>query len=195
MTRTAITYPRIPINGAYIPGSRAIEASAGDTAITTQNWIESRNYKWVGLQTATAWAAEFDTAVTRTGTRTLKLSNTDATGRCSAALCASSSLANVKGFAVEVLPSTQYVFSCYVKTNNVAANGAFVTLREYNPTPTAGADTVTNKLAGTVDWTLCTATFTTAADTIWLDIILRLNVAGNISDGWYDVNSMTLVSS
>lgn len=50
----------------------------------------------------------------------------------------------------------------------------------------------TNKLTGTNDWTLLTATFTTGATAKFLRFAMFNDVAGNVCDARFDVNSMTL---
>lgn len=56
-----------------------IDSATGDIARTTSGFIEDAKYGWYVTRVTTAVSAEFDTAVTRTGTKTLKLSTTDAT--------------------------------------------------------------------------------------------------------------------
>jgi hypothetical protein len=78
-----------------------------------------------------AVSAEFDSAVTMTGRLTLKLSTTNETGRGSVrtvSTAGTSLSATEQGVAFRLKPSTTYLFKCYVKTNNVAANSAFLNL-------------------------------------------------------------------
>jgi len=178
---------------------RVIDSATGDIARTTSGWIEDEKYGVYAFQVATAWSAEFDTDVTRTGTKTLKLSNTDATGRVVAVIGADTNagstwaISSMFKYGIKIKPSTTYIFNCYVKTNNVATNGAYVGMRGYT---SAGNVTVnvaaSNRLTGTQDWTLCTITFNAGSTTEYVYLQFQNVVAGNISDAWFDINSMTL---
>ena len=50
-------------------------------------------------------------------------------------------------------------------------------------------------ISGTVDWTLQTYTFTSDNDAAFLEIYFNTYPAGNVSDFWLDVNSMTLIET
>ncbi len=189
--RTVLTYPRTPGGGVYIPGAKSIEGATGDTARTTDGWIENEKYGWYAKETATAWSAEFDTAVTRTGTKTLKLSCTDTAGRVDADPAPSIALANLKKYCPVIKPSTSYTFSVYAKGTNVKNQQ----LRYIDCNVAGGLLTnsaVGNAYSGTFDWTLITFTVTSAATAFYAFISLRNALAGNISDIWFDVNSLTL---
>lgn len=192
-TRTTPTYPRMGMGEVYIPGAKSIEGATGDTARTTSGWIENEKFAWYAYQTSTAWSAEFDTAVTRTGAKTLKLSNTDTLGRVSAYNWDIAGL--FSKYLAKIKPSTEYTLNCWVKTTNVASLSAHLDCYEYNAAGVQGASNLTNRLSGTNDWTLCTKTFTTAATAAFLLIGLNITVAGNVSDAWFDVNSMTLIET
>ncbi len=196
--RTTLTYPRTSLGGVYIPGAKSIEGATGDTARTTSGYIEgtatvdTKNLHWYAFQQATAYSHEFDTSVTRTGTKTLKISTTDTTGRT---LGTSNRLdpPNMGEF-MPIKANTSYTFNCYVKTNNVAANSVYCRVITAN---VAGylTQNLTNKLSGTNDWTLLTKTFTSDATATHVGISCFNFVAGNISDAWFDVSGMTLVES
>lgn len=164
----------------------AIDSSTGDTPITASGWIESEAYGWYMTRVATNVSAEFDTAVTRTGTKTLKLSTTDATGRLVASQRWTDLLASIP-----VKSSTKYKLSCFVKTTTAAAASACLKLEEYDSSWTLWTTSTSNTLTGTNDWTLCSVTFTTASTAVKCIPYCSLNVAGNVSDAWFDVNSMT----
>lgn len=193
--RTVPTYPRNPVGGVYIPGAKSIEASTGDIAITANGWVESEKYKWYGVQTSTAWSIEFDTAVTRTGAKTLKISATDITGRAGGYQGPTVTLADLKKYNVRIKPNTAYVLSCWCKTTNAAANSARISVNQYDSAGVIGTASQTNMLTGTNDWTLLTYSFTSDADAEFILIYPRLAAAGNISDAWFDVNSMTLTET
>ncbi len=195
--RTVPTYPRTPLGGVYIPGAKSIEASTGDTATTSDNtWIENEKFGWVTGQTATAWSAEFDTAVTRTGLKTLKMSTTNTTGSISIYNDLYTQPTGTRyTHLTKIKPSTAYVFSCWVKTTNVPVNGCYIQLVEKNLALGNAATNNTNQLSGTNDWTLLTVSFTSAATSAFAALRLRMTIAGNVCDMWFDVNSMTLIET
>ncbi len=197
MSRTNLTYPRTPLGGVYIPGAKRIEGATGDTARTTSGWIENEKYHYYAISIATAVSAEFDTAVTRTGTKTLKLSATDTTGavytlNLGGTAGASVAVALLQPHAIVIKPSTSYVFTVYAKTLNAVANSPYAQLVQFNSAGTRGTITPTNKLSGTNDWTLLTASFTSDATATYMVILLGFYVAGAVMDTWFDVNSLTL---
>lgn len=192
VTRTVPTYPRNPMGAVYIPGAKSIEGATGDVARTTNGWIEDAKYGWRLDVVATAVSAEFDTAVTRTGVKTLKVSTTDATGRAGI----QSWTTGYEYLNPPIKPSTAYVFSCWVKTNNVATNSVYLrTSIATSDRTTETQNAVSSALSGTNDWTLLTISVTTDADAAFWRIQLYNVVAGNISDAWFDVNSMTLIET
>jgi len=174
---------------------RVIDSATGDVARTTSGWIEDEKYKFYAAQSAANWSAEFDSAETRTGRLTLKLSATDVTGKLITRRVPTggvASFAMVSKYCGAVVPNTSYVFKCYAKTNNVATNAVYAKLDIYDAAGSTTTPQSTNKITGTNDWTLITKTFTTGATDAFIDIQLQNSVAGNISDAWFDVNSMTL---
>ncbi len=190
--RTARTYPRNPGGGIYIKGAKSIEASTGDTARTTSGWIEGQKYGWYAQNVATAWSAEFDTAVARTGLKTVKLSTTDITGKTYAMNNPNDySAAGMYKHCVHIKPSTAYVFSCWIKTTNVTINNDVLWIEQYDSAAGLGSSAGAY-MTGTNDWTLKTVSFTSDADACYLMIYLQASRAGNVSDVWFDVNSMTL---
>ena len=175
-----------------------IDSATGDIAYTTSQWIEGEKF-WIFWVRTTAWVSfEFDTAVTRTWLKTLKLSNTDATGAVYATMgLAWWTTATLWAWvqykhAFPVKASTKYKATCWVKTNNAAAVSAFIQMTQYNSAWTRWTVTNSNALTGTNDWTLCSINVTTWATTTHVVFVLANQVAWNISDAWFDVNSMTL---
>lgn len=191
--RTALVYPRNPMGAVYIPGAKSIEGATGDSAITTSGWIENAKYYWYMQIFAAAISAEFDTAVTRTGTKTVKISATNATGRLKLYNSEGTALSALKFSAPIIKPSTEYTFSCYVKTTTVFGSVLFA-LTQFDAAAAGGTTTNTNSVTGTNDWTLLTATFTSDADAKYLFMNMAMN-AGSTWDMWVDVNSMTLVET
>jgi len=176
---------------------RNIDGAVGDVAITTNGAIEDEKFGFGIVRAATAVSAEFDSAVTRTGRLTLKLSTTDATGNLLAATMLTTG-ANLAGsslkYGVSIKPSTTYRLSCWVKTNNTAANSTYLAIHEHNSVGArlATGSFTTSRLEGTNDWTLLTKTATTNASSAFANIVLLNQGTGNVSDAWFDVNSMTL---
>jgi hypothetical protein len=183
----------ISVKGGVI---RNIDQATGDIARTTNGWIEDEKYGWFATQYAAAWSAEFDSAEARTGRLTVKLSTTDTTGRVRASHSLNSGASNTTAarskYEIPLKPSTPYKLSCFVKTNNVAANSVFVTIFLQNVSYVYTQAATTNKLSGNNDWTEVTASFTTGSTIVTGRIELFNDVAGNISDAWFDINSMTL---
>ena len=83
-------------------------------------------------ESANACSAEFDSAVTRTGRLTLKLSTLDATGRGNVRTQTSTSIADLNKYSIRVKGSTKYKLSVWAKTNNVATNSVYFTSSEFD---------------------------------------------------------------
>jgi hypothetical protein len=85
--------------------------------------VEGIKHKWYIGGSTNSYSAEFDSAVTRTGRLTLKLSTTDATGKV-LAQTASDRAATYVGPQNELIPlkaSTKYRLSVYCKTSTATA--------------------------------------------------------------------------
>lgn len=173
-----------------------IDKAAGDTAKTSSGFIEDEKYGVYAFQSAAGWSAEFDSNVKRTGKHTLKISTTSTAGRVEVIFGYNSTPANpglierLYKYAIPVKNSTKYKLSLYIKTNN--AVGDYFQISQYGITGTRLAQTNTNYSSGTTDWTLYTSTITTNASAAFFVISIRNNTAGNVSDVWADLNSMTL---
>lgn len=169
-----------------------IDSATGDIAQTASGWIESDRFWFYNVEFAGSTSWEFDTAVTRTGNKTLKLSTLDATGRARAYI-----MPVIYGtpttFTDRIIPckvNTKYIFSCWVKTTNVVTVNIAVDRYASGVYSTSFA---TPSLTWTNDWTrLVYWPFTTSGVQNWLGISFFNNTAWNISDAWFDVNSMTL---
>jgi hypothetical protein len=174
---------------------RNIDGAVGDVAQTGTGWIEDEKYGFGLVRTATAVSAEFDSAVTRTGRLTLKLSTTDATGNLLVATMGTTGAslgATASKYGIPLKPSTTYRLSCYVKTS--AVGSVTLGIHEHNSTGTrlATGSFTTSALTGTNDWVLLTKTGITNASTAFANLILNNPGTGGASDAWFDVNSMTL---
>jgi len=166
-----------------------IDTFTGDSPRTTSGYFAGTNNKYYVIVEASSVSAEFDTAEKRTGNKTLMFSNTDITGKGSV-FTGGNSLHSIR-----VKSNNYYSFSLYAKTNNVALNSVFLTIIEYS---TIGGSSIlsssSNKISGTNDWTLLSKTLITSSKTNYLYLYFKNNVAGNISDAWFDINSMTITS-
>ena len=162
---------------------------------TVGRWIDGTaagsqaksGFGWGTVTITSSSAVGFDNTVSNSGTNSLKLSTLNTTG----AITAGSFRTNGPnaGSAFELftlLPGTSYTLTGFIKTNNVATNGAFIDCREFSASFANLATTSTNKLSGTNNFTKVTATFTTNASTAFGGLFLRNNVTGNTSDAWFD---------
>jgi len=163
--------------------SRWIDGTAGGSTVNSIfNW---------SLPSAAILAtanAGFDSSVSHSGSNSMRLSTLDATGVItvqSGSLTSPPSATDI-GRIIYLLPSTSYTLTGWVRTNNCASNSAFIDVREYSAALTTVTTNSSNKLSGTNAWTQVSVTFTTNASTRYATILLRNNVAGNISDAWFD---------
>lgn len=168
--------------GRWIDGT-----AAGSVAKLGLGWAAATS----GV-TASA-AAGFDNTVSHSGTYSMKLSTLNASGAITVSNLAGSIGVGTLYQIFMLPPNISVTLSCYIKTNNVASNSAFIDLRQYNTAATALATTPTTKVSGTADWTVCTVTVTTNASCVFGALFLRNNVAGNVGDAWFD--DITLVSN
>lgn len=201
-TRTAVTFPqrRTPDNLLF---NGNFEYVPPFTAATTgvNKWIDgtatgSSNadspYKWWTPSTFTANAsAQFDTSVYRSGTASLKLSTLDATGIANAAYGRNVNRQSMELSMVPALTNASYTITGWVKTNNVKTNGAGIDIIEYDGAMGLVLTSSSNRVSGTTDWTQVTKTITTSSTTRYLLVVLRNNVAGNVSDAWFDDITLT----
>jgi hypothetical protein len=173
-----------------------IDSATGDIARTTSGWIEDEKYGLTLAKTAGSASAEFDSAVTRTGRLTAKLSTTDTSGTGylynGLGIGGTATLPNLLKYGIPIKASTAYKLTCHVKTDNVAASGAYIQFTSYDSAGTRKDNTASSKLSGTNDWTKIELSITSNATAAFMTFGLFNSVAGNISDAWFDVNSMSL---
>lgn len=166
-----------------------IDSATGDIATVWATYIEDERYGFYFNNTANAVSAEFDTAVTRTWSKTLKASTTNATWRFR---ISQYTIAWWKWY-IPLKVSTKYKFWVWIKSNNTT----WLTWNLFSAPDQANFWTLTQRASlslsvWTTDWTYYTTTFTShATDTIYAPQF-RCETAGNISDVWLDINSMTL---
>jgi hypothetical protein len=172
---------------------------------TADRWIDGTSggttakmaFRWAAPSAGSGAGANgsmgFDSTVYRTAAASMKLSTLNASGAVTA--CSARTIAPTAATAYQLFrlqPNTTYTLTGYIRTNNVAANGAFIDVREFTTAFATVATNSTNKLSGTdTSWREVTVTFTTGATTAFGCIFLRNNVAGNTSDAWFD--DITLV--
>jgi hypothetical protein len=187
-----------------IPNGNFENAPLSNIAVTTTPnvWINgtaagsgaSSAYGWATTALTANASAGFDAAQFHSGTYSMKLSTLNASGQMTVGTSTSAAPGAGQIYQLFVLsPNTKYTLTAWIRTNNVATNGAFIDVREYSSAVSNLATTSTNKLTGTNGWTQVTSTFTTNASTAYATIFLRNNVTGNISDAWFD--DITLIPS
>ncbi|NLK23678.1 MAG: hypothetical protein GX309_06780, partial [Clostridiales bacterium] len=170
----------------------------GDTPITSSGWIEDEKFGFYGALFSSS-SVEFDSAVTRTGRLTLKVSTVDTSGRArfhfgvDPGSTPNYPIDTIAKYGIPIKPSTRYRVNCYVKTVNANTNSVFLFAQQATLVGVkTGSNKYSNRLTGNNDFTLLTLNFTSEADAAYLALSGSANVAGNISDAWFDVNSMTL---
>jgi hypothetical protein len=160
--------------------------AAGSTANTGLGWATS--------SITSSASAGFDNTVSHSGTYSIKLSTLDATGQVVVGNDKTTPAAANLYQLFLLKPNTQYKLVGWIKTNNVAANSAFIDLREYSASAANLATTSSTKFSGTnASFIQVTFTVTTNASTVFGQIFLRNNIAGNVGDAWFD--DITLVQT
>lgn len=162
--------------------ARYIDGTSGGSASTSYGWAIP------GAGVAASAGAAFDSSVTHGGSYSMRLSTLNSSGTITVSTFKdnppTSGSLQTQGFVL--LPSSTYTIIGWIKTNNVATNGAFIDLRQFDETGSNIATSSSTKRSGTSDWTRVSFTVTTGATAKWGSILLRNNVAGNVSDAWFD---------
>jgi hypothetical protein len=143
---------------------------------------------WGAIVIVSPGDVTFDTTVFRSGTASLRLSTGSAVGSVTVASYRTNPPVASSLFELfTLLPNTLYVLSAYIRTNNVAALGAFIECREFTAAAATVVTNTSNKLSGTdTTWRSASVTFTTSSTTRFGGFFLRNNVVGNTSDAWFD---------
>lgn len=195
-------YPneRDSANGNLLKNPGFEVAPSGGIANTTQSrWPDgtaggsttNSTYKWKQQSGVNATAVSFDSVITHGGLYSLKISATDVTGSTyvdiGTGIASSQAVATLRSFGIPVAGGVSYTLKGWVRSNNVPTNGAFLQLTTYDAAGTR-LDNVGSsiKLTGTQDWTEITIAQAVHANAVWATIGLMKNVAGNISDAWFD---------
>ena len=176
------------ITAATSTGARWIDGTAAGSSARS-------SLGWSALVIGANAEAGFDTTVFRSGTASLKLSTLNAAGGVTVGSYRTTPPVASSLFELFTLvPGVTYTLNVYIRTNNVATNGAFAEVREFNATGGTVTTWSSSKLSGTdTSWRNVTLSFTANASTRFGGIFLRNNVAGNVSDAWFD--DITLIPS
>ena len=181
----AMSYvPPAGANVATTTGSRFIDGTVGGS--TTNNL-----FGWAIAGPATAIAGIYDTTVLYNGLPTLKISNTNTTGRARGIWnLPASNFSTVTqaqlSYLIPCLPNTAYILSGWIKTNNTLATTPLIAveLSGSGAVVIANSSTTTG-FAGTNDWYFNRKPFTTSSTTSFLGVYCANDTAGNISDAWF----------
>lgn len=179
-------------NFESVPPFTAAQTTRGTWIDGTLSGSTSNNAgRWALGGPVGSVSAQYDTTTFHTGSASLKISNLDTVGRSRAlqvnALDYSSITRLQAGQSlIPVTPSTSYTLSAWVKTNNAASNSAYITIVEFTGDGAQGTSTSSSTLSGTNTWTQLTVTRTVASTARFIGIILANDVAGNVSDVWFD---------
>ena len=206
VTRNALTFARQPVDELVRNGDFEYAPAFTAATSTQQRWINGTaggssatggEYRWALSYIFGSVGASFDSTVSKTGTYSLKLSQLNTSSDIIASQSRISSTPTIWELNNQLqpaLPSTSYTLTAWVKTNNVAANGVFADIREFNGAGAAIVTTPTTKLSGTNDWTQLSLTVTTNSSTRYIGILLRNTVGGNVCDAWFDNISLKLTT-
>ncbi len=161
------------------------ELGTKDTAVTA-NGIIGVNSGWYLSEDAGQMSAELDTAIAAEGISSLKLEAIDTSG---GGVVYNTSGVTLPILSLEAIPlkvSTLYRLTIKVKTNLVGANGVFAGIIQYDSAAVVGTTVLTSKLSTTNDWTILTVDFTSDTDAVFGRLALYNNVAGTVSQAWFD---------
>lgn len=170
-----------------------IDDAAGDIIRTSTGFIEDAKFGWFVDRNAIAISAEFDSSVKRTGNFTLKLSTTDVTGRLQANstdLGVGTTITPNGSSYYKVKPSTRYKFGMWVETVNAATSSVFARVSLWHSDGTSRSRFTTVGLSGDNGFVFLELEFITDSLDEFMAISLSNDVAGNVSDAFFDVNSL-----
>lgn len=185
----------ITVKGGVV---RVIDSAVGDIARTTSGWTEDEKYGIYFTLDAANASAEFDSAITRTGRLTAKITTSSATGKgrfvigSGSGTGSSLSATNLGRWGIVIKPSTQYKLSLAIKYNNLVSAGGVISLHEHNISGSRLAVNAITVISGNSDWVLKTITFTSNASSNYAVITFGAPAAGDAQEFWADINSMTL---
>lgn len=150
-------------------------------------------FGWATNNGAFTSSASYDSAVSHSGAYSMKISTVVAGQSMEVAPYRDDTNEHHVKYGIPVTPNTSYTFTYWMKTNYISgdsADGAFMSIRQFN---SVGVGITTNnhtKVKTTTDWTLYTLTFTTPNTVVC--VTPRMQITGNTGsanlqlDAWWD---------
>jgi hypothetical protein len=170
---------------------RVIDSATGDIARTTSGWIEDEKYGWYAQRKTSSISAKIDNSVLYKGHKTIKIETTSDTGTVYLSLVdGEGGNAGNSKHLLPVKPSTEYKVSVVVKGENIT-NLSFVWQGHTALFSRINYTTATSK-NGTYDFSLVEYTFTTQSTAVFLNLMFRIDVAGNGQKAWIAPYSLKL---
>ena len=168
-----------------------IDSATGDIAITDSGWLEDKKYGWYAQRKTSSISAKIDNSVLYEGHKTIKIEKTSDTGTVYLSLInrEGGSAGNSKHL-LPVKPSTEYKVSVVVKGENIT-NLGFIWQGHTDLFSRINYTTATSK-NGTYDFSLVEYTFTTQSTAVFLNLMFRIDVAGNGQKAWIAPYSLKL---
>lgn len=166
--------------------SRWIDGTAGGAN------CQASNYGWFLRVFAATITAQFDTSVKYAGSASMKVSATNGRGE----VMTDSVDTPYRVRCIPIEPSTQYTITAKVKTSNITGSGVMLYYREHSASAQT-AESGSSLITGTNDWTTVTLQFTSASNSRFLVVGLRVSAAGQLSSGdaWLDDITITTTRS
>jgi hypothetical protein len=154
-------------------------------------------FSWYKINGAGTYAASFDSTTKFAGNYSIKMEETDATGRgrlLTAPFETNTTAALIAQYGIPASPSTDYDVSAYIKTNLANASSVRIIVLFYTSAGTQSGSYTGAFQASTQDFTLFSGRFTTASTTNYVVIRLDDNTAsGAAHQVWFDSVSLTPV--
>lgn len=160
-------------NGTWIDGTATGSSSA-------------YQYGWAipAGASASAFKVSYDSTVSYSGSNSLKVEVTNATG-FAIITNYSPSVPASKDKLIPCLPSTSYTLTAKVKTLNVATYKVFIRLRTISGAYATISTQISDYLNGTNDWTTLSVVYTTEANARFIAPMFGLE-PGQASTVWFD---------
>ena len=184
-----------PFTAATIAASRWVDGtSAGSAANDTFGWIMSPS--WTG----TDGDVSFDSSTEYSGSYSLKISKTSATGGTSGGAVGLGTLVSPtidtqRKYFIPVKPSTDYKLVFYLKTDSVSSlnsAGARARVLMYDGVATGSVSSANSSyVIGTTGWQRIEVKFTTAATAYYANVWLQLD--NETGTAWFDDVSLAPV--
>jgi hypothetical protein len=175
---------------------RNIDGAVGGVAITADAFVEDEKFGVWGESITGGTSIEFDSAVTRTGRLTVKITTTNATG----AACVQCGYNGITGatlnparlakYGIPLKPSTTYKITAPVKYAGLVST-SLLRFHPFDINGTRLTTSATTAESGTSDWVLRTLTFTTTSTAAYGIIFPAYTAAGDAQQVWVDWNSIT----